>query len=267
MPSPDPVLTAHGDPDWVPAGLITMSAIDTSRRSARREAVRACLVRPARGGGACPRSGVSAYAASLAGPLRRAAYAGAKVPEAHVAGLRRSCTGARLALVMRVNVSSPERTWVTTRPDSPARAVRPATVEVVHGIGERVHFDDEVQVLNVDAVLALPGIAGMAAGIAVISHRLGRLAISPVTVTAHRFHLTYLLAPALLLLGPDPGPRSFSGGRIAFIAVLAVLGVALPLFVLQIGMQRTAPLGGRPARLRCTGSHLPDGGLRRQLGI
>ena len=31
-------------------------------------------------------------------------------------------------------------------------------------------------------------------GIAVLSHRLGQLRVSPVQVTAHRFHLTYLFA-------------------------------------------------------------------------
>lgn len=80
-----------------------------------------------------------------------------------------------------------------------------------------------------------------AAGIAVLSHRLGRLRVSPVQVTAHRFHLTYLLALAVLLFGGRPA-GGWAGSSVAFIAAVAVLGAALPLFVLQIGMQRTAPL-------------------------
>ncbi|MGW1175121.1 hypothetical protein ACWD4P_15535 [Kitasatospora sp. NPDC002543] len=95
---------------------------------------------------------------------------------------------------------------------------------------------------QLSAGLALAGVAGVtAAGIAVLSHRLGGLGVSPVTVTAHRFHLTYLLA-LVLLLGPGPGLHATTAGRAAFIGLIAVLGVALPLFVLQIGMQRTAPM-------------------------
>ena len=89
--------------------------------------------------------------------------------------------------------------------------------------------------------LALAGIAGTAAaGIAVISHRLGALAVGPVTVTAHRFHLTYLLAFALLALNPRSDLGSVNGGRIAILALPAIAGIAARLFVLQIGMQHTA---------------------------
>jgi inner membrane transporter RhtA len=80
-----------------------------------------------------------------------------------------------------------------------------------------------------------------AAGIAVISHRFGRLKVSPVRVTAHRFHLTYVLAPAVLL-GPGEGLGAVPASRIMFIVVVAVAGVSIPLFVLQVGMQRTAPM-------------------------
>jgi inner membrane transporter RhtA len=96
---------------------------------------------------------------------------------------------------------------------------------------------------HLTAGLALAAIAGSAAaGIAVLSHRLGKLGVSPVTVTAHRFHLTYLLALGLLLLNPSTALRSIASANGAFIALLAVFGVALPLFVLQIGMQRTPPI-------------------------
>ncbi len=90
--------------------------------------------------------------------------------------------------------------------------------------------------------IAVAAVAGCsAAGIAVLSHRLGQLRVSPVQVTAHRFHLTYLFALATLALGGQPS-GGWRGSTVAFIASVAVLGAALPLFVLQIGMQRTAPV-------------------------
>lgn len=91
--------------------------------------------------------------------------------------------------------------------------------------------------------LVVAAVAGTsAASIAVLSHKLGRLKVSPVQVTAHRFHLTYLLAFAVLVLGPDSVLTTSSGSRVTFIALIAMVGVALPLFVLQIGMQRTPPM-------------------------
>lgn len=90
--------------------------------------------------------------------------------------------------------------------------------------------------------LAAAAVAGIsAASIATLSHRLGRLEVPPVEVTAHRFHLTYVLALAALLFGPGPGVGHASGAHIGFIALVAVFGAALPLFVLQVGMQRTTP--------------------------
>ena len=90
--------------------------------------------------------------------------------------------------------------------------------------------------------VAVAAVAGCsAAGIAVLSHRLGQLRVSPVQVTAHRLHLTYLSALAVLALGGQP-LGGWKGSTVAFIASVAVLGAALPLFVLQIGMQRTAPV-------------------------
>ncbi len=92
------------------------------------------------------------------------------------------------------------------------------------------------------AGVGVAAIAGCsAAGIAVLSHRLGQLQISPVRVTAHRFHLTYLLALAVLVFGSQPA-GGWAGSRVAFIASVAVLGAALPLFLLQIGMQKTKPM-------------------------
>ena len=97
--------------------------------------------------------------------------------------------------------------------------------------------------IDLAAGLTLAAVAGTAAaGIAVLSHRLGKLEVSPVTVTAHRFHLTYLLALGLLLLNPGASLRTITSPNGSLIVLLAVLGVALPLFVLQIGMQRTPPI-------------------------
>ncbi|MFC7306032.1 hypothetical protein ACFQVC_17620 [Streptomyces monticola] len=90
------------------------------------------------------------------------------------------------------------------------------------------------------AVAALAGV--MAACIALLSFRFGQLKVSPVQVTAHRFHLTYLLALGVLLSGPGREIGEIDGTRLAFIAVVALAGAALPLFILQIGMQRTSPL-------------------------
>ncbi|ACU77263.1 hypothetical protein Caci_8440 [Catenulispora acidiphila DSM 44928] len=90
--------------------------------------------------------------------------------------------------------------------------------------------------------VGIAAVAGCsAAGIAALSHRLGQLRVSPAQVTAHRFHLTYLLALAVLVSGSRPA-GGWAGSSVAFIAAVAVLGAALPLYVLQIGMQRTAPL-------------------------
>ncbi|GLZ78199.1 hypothetical protein Afil01_30060 [Actinorhabdospora filicis] len=104
--------------------------------------------------------------------------------------------------------------------------------------GETTH-----SAIELSGGLALAAIAGItAAGIATLSHRLGRLDVSPVTVTAHRFHLTYLLALGLLLLHPGDAIGSLTSATGALIVPLALLGVALPLFVLQFGMQRTPPI-------------------------
>jgi inner membrane transporter RhtA len=93
------------------------------------------------------------------------------------------------------------------------------------------------------AGVLMAGIAGVSAtGIAVLSHRLGRLEVSPVRVTAHRFHLTYLLALAALLIGPGPGQLTHPDQRTGFVVLVAVGGATIPLFLLQVGMQRTAPM-------------------------
>lgn len=90
--------------------------------------------------------------------------------------------------------------------------------------------------------VGIAAIAGCsAAGIATLSHRLGQLRVTPVQVTAHRFHLTYLIAAVVLAFAGHPA-EGWTASRVGFIASIAVLGATLPLFVLQIGMQRTPPL-------------------------
>jgi drug/metabolite transporter (DMT)-like permease len=95
--------------------------------------------------------------------------------------------------------------------------------------------------LLLDGVVVAAVAGCSAAAIAVLSHRLGQLRVSPVQVTAHRFHLTYLLALGVLMFGGQP-TGGWRGSTVAFIVLVAVFGAAVPLFVLQIGMQRTAPL-------------------------
>ncbi len=85
------------------------------------------------------------------------------------------------------------------------------------------------------ALLAVVAGWGMAR-IAVLSRRLGDLGVGAITVTAHRFHATYLLAGALWLS---------TGADTTGVAVLAgygLLAVVAPLFLLQVGLQRADPL-------------------------
>lgn len=78
------------------------------------------------------------------------------------------------------------------------------------------------------------------ASITVLSRRLGDVGVSALTVTAHRFHLTYGTAAVLWLASGDgvlpPGARLLSLAGYGAIAVVA------PLFLLQIGVQRVDPL-------------------------
>jgi inner membrane transporter RhtA len=87
---------------------------------------------------------------------------------------------------------------------------------------------------------ALAGVS--AATIPVLSFRLGALRVSPVRVNAHRFHLTYGLALVALACCPGAFAQALCGSRALLGAVIAVVGVALPLFVLQVGIQRTQPM-------------------------
>ncbi|MFC4337272.1 EamA family transporter [Salininema proteolyticum] len=75
-----------------------------------------------------------------------------------------------------------------------------------------------------------------------ISHDLARSGLDPVYITAHRFHLAYPAAFALLAFQPDAARTVADGARIVPLLATALVCVALPLFLLQIGMQRTPPL-------------------------
>jgi drug/metabolite transporter (DMT)-like permease len=91
------------------------------------------------------------------------------------------------------------------------------------------------------AGLALVVVAGCGAPvIALISTELGRRGVDPVYVTAHRFHLTYLLGGVLLL--PVGGPGGDWAGRLPETLLTGVLAVTLPLYWLQSGLQRTDPM-------------------------
>ncbi|SCK09759.1 DMT family transporter [Streptomyces sp. WMMB 322] len=84
--------------------------------------------------------------------------------------------------------------------------------------------------------LALVVIAGVgAAGLALISAELGRREIDPVRVTAHRFHLTYLAGGALLV--SQGGPGDDWTARLPEMLATGAAAVAVPLFLLQAGIQ------------------------------
>lgn len=81
---------------------------------------------------------------------------------------------------------------------------------------------------------------GMAA-VSLLSRRFGDIDVNPVTVTAHRFHLTYLLAIILWLSATPDLPSS---AKLLSYAALGVVAVTIPLFLLQVGFQRADPLAG-----------------------
>ncbi|MFD3762070.1 hypothetical protein [Streptomyces sp. NPDC058622] len=87
---------------------------------------------------------------------------------------------------------------------------------------------------------ALAALAGFSAAyLAVVSRRLGELGVEPARVMAHRFHLTYALAAVFLVLRGAGGASELSLGATA---VTALGGVVVPLYLLQIGVQRCPPI-------------------------
>ncbi|MEE1927323.1 hypothetical protein V1J52_03855 [Streptomyces sp. TRM 70351] len=89
--------------------------------------------------------------------------------------------------------------------------------------------------------LLLAAVAGVAVALlAVVSRRLADLGVGTTQVMAVRFHLTYVLAAALIALRGGPGAGWTAD--LPRLALLGVVAVVLPLYLLQIGLQRTDPL-------------------------
>ncbi|OLZ67831.1 hypothetical protein AV521_23410 [Streptomyces sp. IMTB 2501] len=88
------------------------------------------------------------------------------------------------------------------------------------------------------ALVALSGVS--AALLARLSRQLGQAGAEPTWVMTHRFHLTYVCAGALLFLGA--GGTASAGPALPLMALTALGAVALPLLLLQIGLQRAEPL-------------------------
>lgn len=88
--------------------------------------------------------------------------------------------------------------------------------------------------------LALGVVAGWGmAAVTLLSRKLGDAGVGAVPVTAHRFHLTYLVAGVLWLAGGFPLP---SVTNLLVLLGLGVVAVVVPLFLMQIGLQRADPL-------------------------
>ncbi|GAA1198839.1 hypothetical protein GCM10009664_73730 [Kitasatospora gansuensis] len=90
-------------------------------------------------------------------------------------------------------------------------------------------------------LVAVSGVS--AALLARISRQLGAAGADPLWVTANRFHFTYLAAGALLLArGGVGGTGGADRIPLPLMALTALAAVALPLFLLQVGLQRAEPL-------------------------
>ncbi|MEU5547498.1 hypothetical protein AB0G85_34895 [Streptomyces sioyaensis] len=87
---------------------------------------------------------------------------------------------------------------------------------------------------------ALAVLAGFGtAYLTMVSRSLGALGVDPARVMAHRFHLTYVLAGVILLLRAGDGVQGLSLG---VTGLAAVIGVVVPLYLLQISIQRCPPI-------------------------
>lgn len=100
---------------------------------------------------------------------------------------------------------------------------------------------DGVSTSNLLAGIGLALLAGVgAAGLALLSRRLGQLDVAPVAVTANRFHLTYLTA--LVLLSLEPPALADIWSQVLPLTLVGVVAVIVPLYLLQVGLQRAEPL-------------------------
>lgn len=78
--------------------------------------------------------------------------------------------------------------------------------------------------------------------IPILSHRLGTTGVGPVRILAHRYHLTYIAAFVILVATPHAAMDTITGPRLPFIACVALVGVALPIFLLQLSMKHVQPV-------------------------
>ncbi len=80
---------------------------------------------------------------------------------------------------------------------------------------------------------------GGAAFIAIFSQKTEKYRLKTETVLAHRFHFTWLIAAVLLTWH---GKWNAEPAHIAGIVLVAVAGVVVPMYFLQLGMQRCQPI-------------------------
>lgn len=125
------------------------------------------------------------------------------------------------------------------------RAWASALVLTLTGLAIALSFGDRVDLGRGRALagLGLVLLAGIGAALlALVSARLGRQGVDAVRVTAHRFHLTYVCGALLLLAAVADGQRPT--WEAPELIVIGVLAVTTPLFLLQVGLQRTQPMVG-----------------------
>ena len=76
------------------------------------------------------------------------------------------------------------------------------------------------------------------ASVTLISRSLGERRVSPVVVTAHRFHLSFIVAAVIWIASGPPVPEP---SHVLLLLGLGVLAVTIPLFLLQVGLQKARP--------------------------
>ncbi|WP_037603362.1 hypothetical protein [Streptacidiphilus rugosus] len=120
-----------------------------------------------------------------------------------------------------------------------------AAVLLALSLAVAVLLDGRVASLSPAALAGtvLVAVSGASAALlARLSRRLGRAGADPTWVMAHRFHLTYLCAGGVLLVRGTGGKLVAGHIPLPVMAVVALAAVALPLLLLQIGLQRADPL-------------------------
>ncbi|QII09295.1 hypothetical protein BH93_27375 (plasmid) [Rhodococcoides fascians A25f] len=87
-------------------------------------------------------------------------------------------------------------------------------------------------------LLAIVAAIGMAA-VVLLSKTMGNRGIGATWVTANRFHLTYVLAALVWMVS---GAHPPDAGELTRLFLFGIVAVVIPLFLLQVGIQRAAPL-------------------------